>query len=310
MTNPPQLVGALQGWLPSPQSAMQQIQNLWVAICDIRAGITDIRDQLSECCAPDVACPTTLPRPTVYVNKTTPDDFLYFRASGTTNAANTAIVLTDGSEWALIRFEGTVTPSATGVAQPIIQNIPNSALSSNIVDYSGAENLANRFLNIPLISSSLSVSVIGTFVYRNLATNQECSVSAANATSIPNQSIATCPLLPGQANAQFTITPALASLVCNNPAGSSITLALSNFPPVTGSGVTNSNVLVNITWNSTVTGTQVSQNYTFTSSGSVAINNIACGSTVSFNAISTTQNGQTVPCTNSSSIEIPNDLTP
>lgn len=309
MGNPPQLVGALQGWLPSPQNAMQQIQNLWVAICDIRNGIDNIQDQLDQCCAPEVACPTTLPRPIVYVNKTTPDDFLYFRVSGTTNGPGTAIVI-GGEEWALVRFEGTITPSSNGVLQNIVQNIPNPSLAGNIVDYSGAENLANRFLSIPGISNSLVVSVVGTFFYRNLATNQECSVSAANNASIPNQSIATCPLLPGQANQQFTITPAIQSIVCNNPGGASITLVLTNFPPVTGAGVTNSSVLVGITWNSTVTGTQVSQNYTFTSSGSVAINNIACGSTVSFNAISTTQNGQTVQCTNSSSVQIPNDLTP
>lgn len=309
MGNPPQLVGALQGWLPSPQNAMQQIQNLWVAICDIRNGIDNIQDQLDQCCAPEVACPTTLPRPTVYVNKTNPDDFLYFRVSGTTNGPGTAIVI-GGEEWALVRFEGTVTPSFNGVLQNIVQNIPNSALSSNIVDYSGAENLANKFLSIPGASNSLVVSVVGTFFYRNLATNQECGVSAANNANINNESIATCPFLPGQTNEQFSITPALISLTCNNPGGASITIALSSFPPVTGPGVTNASTLVNITWNSTVTGTQVSQSYSFTNGGSVAINNIACNSTVSFNAISTTQNGKTVQCTNSSSITIPADTTP
>jgi hypothetical protein len=308
MTNPPQLVGALQGWLPSPQSAMQQIQNLWVAICDIRTGLTNLQDQLTECCAPEAACPTTLPRPTVYVNKTTPDDFLYFRVSGNTNPANTGIVLADGSQWALVRFEGTVTPSFNGSSQSITQNIPNPSLSSNIVDYTGSENLANRFLNVPGASISLVVSVVGTFFYRNLTTNQECSVSAANNANIPNQSIATCPLLPGQANQQFNVTPV--TITCNNPQGSSITVSLGVFPPVTAPGVTNANTLVNITYNSTATGTQVTIPYSFSNGGSIALNNIACNSSVTFNAISTTQNGQTVQCANSSSIPIPPDTTP
>lgn len=309
MGNPPQLVGALQGWLPSPQNALQQIQNLWVAICDIRTGINNIQTQLDECCAPEVPCPTNLPRPTIYVNKTAPDNYLYFKVNGTTNQSNTGIVL-NGQEWALVRFEGIITPSSNGTAQTVTQNIPNSALSSNIVDYSGTENNSNKFLSIPGISTSLAITATGTFYWKNLTTNQECSVASANNPVIDNVSLAKCPILPNLGSSQFTITPIPSLITCSNPAGTSITIGLGSFPVVNAPGVTNASTTINVTYTNTITGTTVTQPYTLTGNGSFTINNIACGTTVTFTGVNTTQNGQTATCTGTSSIAIPAAPTP
>lgn len=307
MANPPQLMGALPGWIASPQTSLQQIQNLWVAICDIRTGIIDIQTQLGECCGPDTPCPTTLPRPLIYLNKIAADNSLYFAAAGTTNIANTGIVLTDGSEWALVRFEGIVIPSANGVPQNIIQNIPNTAYGTT-VDYSGSENQSNRFLDVPGLSSSISVTATGTFYWRNLATNQECTTTSVNTPVLSNPGVVACPNLPTVTGSNFNITPT--PITCENPSGTSITIALGLFAAVNGPGVTNANTTLNITYNNTAIGSVITMPYVFGATSSYTITNIACNSTVIFTQVSTTQNGQTIVCAGSSSLSIPADVTP
>ena len=309
MADPPQLMGAYQNppWIAQPTSSFQQIQNLWVAICDIRSGIINIKSQLSECCAPEAICPNDLPRPTIYLNKVSADNSLYFSAAGTDNITNTGIVLNDNSEWALVRFEGIVIPSANGVPQNVIQSIPNTVYSTN-VDYSGSENNSNRFLDVPGLANSLSVTVTGTFYWKNLATNQQCATLCANTPVLTNNLIQTCPILPSLSGSNFNITPT--PITCENPSGTSITVALGVFATVNGSGVTNSSTTINITYHNTAIGTVVTMPYTFGPSSSYTITNIACNSTVIFTQVNTVQNGQTVTCTGSSSILIPADITP
>jgi hypothetical protein len=305
MSNPPQLVGALPGWIASAANGYQQIQNLWVAICDIRTGITNIRTQLDQCCAPAAVCPTSLPRVTFELNKDAPANDLFFRVSGTSNPGNTGIILPDGTEWKLIRFEGIVIPSANNSIQNINQNIPNPAFSST-VNYTGASN-SNRLTQLSGIASSLNVTVQGTFYWENLETGQVCTNTPTNVAPIDNVLVPRCASLTGLAigtpSANFSITPT--TVTCNAVTGATITVNLTGFSPITGTGVTGAFTTVNISYtNTSNTPVTLTQNFS-TTSLSVAISNIDCGSNVTLTLTGINQNGVIATCNSSAVIAIP-----
>jgi hypothetical protein len=289
-------------WLPSATSSFQQIQNLWVTVCDLRAGVTALQAQLNECCAPDVPCPNNLPRPTFELNKDSIANELWFRVTSPQSPGGNALI--NGEEWRLERFEGIVIPSSTGVPQSITVTIPNPSYAS-VVNYTGGTN-SNKLVEVTGISNSLQVIVSGLFYWKNVATEQECSIAPTNnGEAIRNQLLAACPTLPPTANSNIIYSPSGVNLSCNAVSGSAVTLSLnSNYTPA-GLQAPSGSVSLTVTY--TNTGNQVQTfSPTLTSiNNSVNITNIDCGSNVTVVVTGVSQAGINVPCSNQFLIPIP-----
>lgn len=308
MANPPSPIGLDPLWLPQPTSAYQQIQNLWVAICDIRAGLTNLREQLTACCAPEAACPNNLPIPQIYLNKEQADSYIYFQVGGTAGTSPNSIALPNGEEWVLTRFEGTIIPSATGTIQQVNAAIPNLAFSTTI-DYSNAQNGNNRLVTISGINVSIEVQAVGTFYWRNATTNQECSVIAGNTPLLRNTTVIStypCPSFAGP-TPSFTVTIPSA---CNNPGGAGVTLSMGSVPLLNGLGVSQSSMPVSITYINTAGISTTVQTIFSSSSNSYSVAGVQCGSTMTFNSGNISQGTAVVTCNNSYSATIPADTTP
>jgi hypothetical protein len=312
MANPPQIMGGYQSppWIASPQTAYQHIQNLWVAICDIRTGLTNLREQLTACCAPSAPCPTNLPIPQIYLNKSTVDDYLYFRVSGNTTGATTpnAIVL-GGEEWVLSRFEGTVVPSATGVASQINVSIPNITFTTQI-SYTNSDDGSNPLASVSGIGVSIQVQALGTFYWKNVTTNQECGVSAGNNPTLVNQyAVSTygCPSFGGPSPSLSVVAGSTSA--CSLATGGSVTVSvISPIAFLSGPGVTQSSMPVSVTYTNT-SNISVTQQTIFNSgTQSFTIpSGIKCGTTVSVSVGNISQgNAQRFPeCSNSGSVTLP-----
>jgi hypothetical protein len=299
-------MGTYGNWVPTPLTSFQQIQNLWVTVCDLRAGIIALQDQLNDCCAPDVPCPVNLPAPTISVAKDSPSGDLFFSVTlggGITTAVSGNIVIS-GQEWRLARFEGTVIPSATGTPVNISPTIPNPTLASNPTTYDGSDN---RFFTLTTIGNSLGVSVFGLFYWENVTTGQQCAVAPSNNNQTINTLLVACPTLPGGTSPNFTLTPAQAQITCNALSGSNVTISLGGFPPITGSGVTGSAFIqANFVYTPFGTTTPITVSHLYSSSSnSKSLTGIACSSQVTMSLVSVTQNSVTRPCGGSTVITIP-----
>jgi hypothetical protein len=298
-------------WIGSPTSAFQQIQNLWVTVCDLRAGITTLQEQLNDCCAPDIPCPVNLPAPLISVAKDSPTGDLFFSVTlggGITTAPSGNIVIS-GQEWRLARFEGTVIPSATGTPVNISPTIPNPSLSNGPTTYDGGDN---RFFTLASIGNSLGVSVFGLFYWENVTTGQQCAVAPSNNNQTIQTLLVSCPALPGSASPNFTLQPTALSITCNAISGSTVTISLTGFPPVTGAGITGTAfVQTNFTYTPFGTTTPITVSHLYsTSNTSKTLTGIACSSTVTMTLVNVTQNSVTRPCTSSTGITIPAPTAP
>ncbi len=309
MANPPSLIGSYPLWIPSPETAFQQIQNLWVAICDIRTGITNIQTQLETCCAPDPVCPTNLPRATFELNKINPTNDLFFTVNAIGPLSPNGNVLINGEEWKLVRFEGSITASANNTVTLINQPIPNTAFTTNI-NYTGAEN---PFYQLPGISSSLAVTVTGTFYWENVATGQECTTTPVNnGQAISNQLIASCPVLWSSPQADITYTPNPV-ITCNPVTGSSVNISLvpaPGFPVINGAGVTNAFLTGTVQYTNTLGALVTNSVVISTASPSISVTGIDCSSNLTLTITGVNQNGVTRTCNVTDTISIPASVTP
>jgi hypothetical protein len=314
MGDPGRLIGNNPLWIPNATTAYQQIQNLWVVVCDIRTGLTNLQAQLDECCAPEVACPTNLPRPTFQLNKDALTNDLFFVVSAgsgaTVSPSNTSITIA-GQEWRLVRFEGNVVASANGSTSPISVNLPASPASQ--VYYDGSTQ--NKLTTLSGISNSLGVTTTGTFYWQNLTTNQECAVSAANnGQAINNPLTANCPLLWSAASPNITYTPFPLPTTCPSN-GQGITINLGNFLVINGPGVTGTAFVSGTLQYTNTLGTTSTNTITLGTIGGITSTSYAlpvnaqCGSTVSLTITAVTQNGVSRTCNTGDIINI-NDPAP
>jgi len=305
MANPPALIGFYENWLPNPQNAIQQIQNLWVAVCDLRTGLTNLQTQLEECCAELPPCPTSLPRCSLGLNKAQYDNFVYFNipgVSGQSLAPNYQGVIINGEIWKVISFTGTIIPSAnTDAAFNGTILIPNTGAGQSFTDYGGQDN---KLLQNASILNSVVVDVSGSFLWENTVTGQQCSTNISNAGQL-NPYIANCPILPSGGASSFTLTPNYTSQ--NTPCTSTgnITIQTSFAPVVAISG--SASMVINYQLGS---GAIVPLTFTNTAT-SLTIPNVPCGTTINFSIGSIIQNGYSGPaCASTSSITVPNTQQP
>ena len=301
---PPALIGSYPNWIPSANSAFQQIQNLWVAICDIRTGITNLQNQLDSCCAPDVPCPVNLPRPTFELNKDALTNDLFFTVTAPGGVSPSGNILISGDEWKLVRFEGSITASANNTLNLINQNIPNTAFTTNVA-YTGVQN---QFYQLSGISNSIAVTVTGTFYWENITTGQECTTTPSNnGVPINNPLIQTCPLLWSAADPDITYSPNPIT-TCSATGGSSLNITLVSTPPfpaINGAGVTNAFLTGTVQYTNTL-GTLVNNSVILsTSTPSIPVTGIQCSSNVSLTITGINQNGVTRPCNVTELISIP-----
>jgi hypothetical protein len=303
IANPNSSMGLYSTWINSPLSSFELIQNLWTAVCDLRIGITALQDQLDACCAPEAICPV-FPQVLIDTDKNTASGNLFFTVNATTNAAGNVVIA--GEEWKLVRFEGIVIPTATGLPISISPSIPNVTLGSSVVDYTGAPN---TFFTSPAIANSLGVTTSGLFYWENVSSGQQCSVAPTNNGVRLTTLLAPCPSIPGSASPNIVISPDVSGIVCTATGGANFNISLSNFLPVTGPGVTGSYVAMQITYTPFGTSVPITINQNLTStSTSVSVASIKCSSSVTINFVSTNQNGVSVPCGTSYSITIPAPL--
>ena len=282
MANPPSLIGSYQNWLPSPQNAIQQIQNLWVAVCDLRTGLTNLQTQLEECCAEPPACPNNLPTPTIYLKKSSND-------SGTLGTVYFFVTLPPQG-WTLTNFSGTLQPSASTSATLITQTFS----SSNPIDYSGADNYAqsNIITTLPALTNSIELGVSSsTWTWTNTATGQTCTVTGP-IREISNNSVQTCPAISSGSS------PIVYSWSNCTNGTTTLTMTLSNFPVV--NGVPSASLQVTIDGQYPVTFTNTNN-----APISQTVPGLTCDTTYTVQANSVSQNGFSVACSNSATINSP-----
>ena len=303
IANPSASMSVDRNWIPSATSSFQQIQNLWVTVCDLRAGITALQAQLNECCAPEVPCPNNLPRPTFELNKDGVANELWFKVSGSplSPAGN---VLIGGQEWKLVRFEGLVIPSSSGIPESISVPIPNPSYAS-VINYTGGTN-TNKLVEVSGISSSLQVIVSGLFYWQNVTTEQECSVAPVNnGQAIRNLLLAACPTVPPTANSNILINPSLVSLTCSTSNGAAITLSLnSNYAPA-GLLAPSGSVSMTVAYTNASNQNQSFSPTLSVNTPSVNITNIDCSSNVLVTVTGVNQAGINVPCNVQFTVNIP-----
>lgn len=316
MAAPPALMGSYTNpqWIAQPSSSFEQIQNLWVAICDIRTGLINLQAQLDECCAPEVPCPVNLPRPTFQLDKDALTNDLFFVVSAgggaTISPSNTSITIS-GEEWRLVRFEGTVVASASGSTSVISVNLPVSPASQ--VYYDGSTQ--NKLTTIAGIANSLGVTTTGTFYWKNLTTDQECAVTASNnGQAINNPQITVCPLLWNNASPNITYAPYPLPTTCGSN-GQAITITLGNFLVVNGPGVTGTAFVSGTLQYTNTSGATSTTTITLGTIGGLTTTSYAlpvnaqCSSTVSLTITGVSQNGVSRTCNISDVINI-NDPAP
>jgi hypothetical protein len=312
MANPPQLMGNYQSpsWIATPQTAYQQIQNLWVAICDIRTGLTNLKEQLTECCTPAAACPTNLPAPSVYLAKG--DNNLYFSVSASTTGVTTQnAILLNGEEWRLVRFEGTAQASANGNLQQIIAPIPINA--SATIDYSGSTTGVNQLFSLTGLNVSIEAQVTGIFYWQNVATGQECSVIAGNAPKLRNDTVISTYACPSFTSIPPKLTATTAASCNNQTGGAAVTVAISGtYGLINGVGVTTASMPVTVNYTS-VAGLPATYNSIIsTGSTSIVVTGVLCGTTVTVSTGNVSQGNASITpaCSSSIAVPIPVDLTP
>lgn len=279
MANPPALMGSYQNppWLASPQNAMQQIQNLWVAVCDLRGGLTNLQAQLEECCAEPPACPN-LPRCTLGLNKGQYDNFVYYEVVGATGVTPNGVTI-NNELWQLVSYTGTITPSSNP-SNGFTGTILLPAENTSTINYGGTQN---KLWDNPTVGNSLSVQVSGSFVWKNTVTDQECTVTISNNNSNVQPYIQLCPILPPNASSNFTITSSNAPAPCYIGSTATVTLSVNNFTPLTQAF--QASMIVNYNINGGAT-----QQLTYTQNNpNGVINNVPCGATINFTVASLTQ---------------------
>jgi hypothetical protein len=304
MADPAQIMGNYQQpqWLASPNSSFQQIQNLWVAICDIRTGLTNLQTQLDACCAPDVPCPGNLPRPTIELAKQNASNDIFFVVSaggGATLSPSGTGVIIGGQEWQLIRFEGSVIASANGTTSLVTTNLPFVGSASQVY-YDGSTQ--NKITSITGVSNSLGVTVTGTFYWKNLDTLQECTTTPTNnGISITNLLVVACPTLWTSPSANITYTP-FPIQTCSSTTGASFSINLGNFPPVTN--IPGAFVTGTLQYTNTL---GINQNITITlgTGGSYAASGVQCNSSPILTITGINQNGVSRSCSVNATIDIP-----
>ncbi|NBP00092.1 MAG: hypothetical protein EBU90_08165 [Proteobacteria bacterium] len=300
--SPPQIMGSYSNWVPNPANVMNYIQNLWVTVCDLRTGLTNLQERLNECCAEPPACPNNLPRITVALNKQQYDNKIYFgvtQGSGFTIAQNNAGVIINGETWKIVSFNGTIQTSnntTPAISNSIIQ-LPLSG--SSYIVYDGNWNGTNILYQDNNILNSLSVTVTGSITWEN-TTGQQCSEPLANSGSAIQPYIQQCPIPPGGSGTpNFTISPALT--------------------PCTGSGFTNVSVGINWpliqntsgSWSVTMTANIPSngglQTLNFNNSATtVIIPAISCSQSILFTVTGVTQNSYTSSqCSTTGTVVVP-----
>lgn len=289
MANPPSFMGNYQNppWLASPQNAMQQIQNLWVAVCDLRGGLTNLQAQLEECCAEPPACPTNLPIPEIYIKKTPSDSGIatnvYFK------------VTTPPAGWVLTGFSGTLQPSASTSGSLITVTFPTNAA----IEYIGSESYAqsNILTQFPELPNSilLDVSSPPTWTWTNTDTGQTCTVTGP-IRQITNNSVQRCPILPGSSGSpsfNYSWVPCSGNTTA-------LAMGLSNFPII--NNVSNSSLQVNVSdGTNTYSMTFACTTATCGNIGQV-LTNLACSTTYTLSVASVTQNGYSVACSNTQGV--------
>lgn len=291
MAAPPALMGSYQNpsWLASPQNAMQQIQNLWVAVCDLRGGLTNLQAQLEECCAEPPACPNNLPIPEIYIKKTASDS-----ADGTLVwfAANTPPL-----GWVITNFSGTLRPSASTSGTLITQTFSPTAN----IQYTGntsvypSSNILTQFSELPN-SILLDVSAPPTWTWTNTETGQTCTVTGASR-QINNNSVQQCPAL-GSATSPLSAT----FTTCVNNT-TTLNLVLSNFPVV--NQVPNASLQINVSGGSNTYPITFICNNGSCSTLSQSVSGLACGTTYTLAAVNVTQNGYQVSCNTNTTVTSP-----
>lgn len=304
MADPAQIMGNYQQpqWLASPNSSFQQIQNLWVAICDIRTGLTNLQAQLDDCCAPEVPCPVNLPRPTIELAKQNASNDIFFVVSaggGATLSPSGTSVIIGGQEWQLIRFEGSVVASANGTTSLVTTNLPFVGSASQVY-YDGSTQ--NKITSITGVSNSLGVTVTGTFYWKNLDTLQECTTTPTNnGISITNLLVVACPTLWTSPSANITYTP-FPIQTCSSTTGASFSINLGNFPPVTN--IPGAFVTGTLQYTNTL---GINQNVTITlgTGGSYAASGVQCNSSPILTITGINQNGVSRSCSVNATIDIP-----
>jgi len=302
MANPPALMGSYQNpnWLATPQNAMQQIQNLWVAVCDLRGGLTNLQAQLEECCAELPPCPTSLPRCSLGLNKAQYDNYVYFNipgVSGQSLAPNNQGVIINGEIWKVVSFTGTIIPSANiNAAFNGTIAIPNTGAGQSYTDYGGQDN---RLLQNASILNSVVVDVSGSFLWENTETGQQCSTAISNAGQL-NPYIANCPILPNGGSSSFTLSPNYTVPITPCTSTGNITIQTNFIPVVAISG--SASMVINYQLGS---GAIVPLTFTNTTT-SLIIPNVPCGTTINFSIGSIIQNGYSGPtCGSTSSVTVP-----
>jgi hypothetical protein len=305
--DPPQIMGSYPNWVSSPANVMNYIQNLWVTVCDLRTGLTNLQEQLNECCAEPPACPS-LPRVTVGFNKSNNEALrnrLYFglSASGLNIAAGGGIVI-NNETWIIYQFDGTITPSCCGTTGAITGTIPLPVQQySSTIDYTAGwqTNTTNVLAESSSIGNSIAVTTTGTITWKNTTTNQLCQTSLANDGQPANPTIQLCPALPsgngiGAGAGNFTISPPLDSCSGSGPGTVTIGLDWNLINNTTGSWSVNFTVSVN---------SGPAQSKTITNSqGFATISNVPCGATLTFTMVSVVQNGLSVNCNQTSTVTV------
>jgi hypothetical protein len=189
---------ALQNWIASPANLTEQVQNLWVAICDLRSGLASTISQLDICCQPDAACPTNFPVPT-------------YQAVAAANRELQIKFSPSYSGWTPISWNGNITClGAAAITEVISFNQPFTQGSWQTL----------RVVNDAQAFSFSYTVTSATITWRNDSTQQECQAQHG---TITFDGIRAC---PSQSNASLSST------------SSTITLSFANYPALTANGST------------------------------------------------------------------------
>ena len=298
--DPPQLMGSYPYWVPTPTSVMNYIQNLWVTVCDLRTGLTNLQNQLEECCAEPAACPQNLPRMSVSLNKGQNDNKIYFGLSANESpdlAPNNGGVIINGETWKIVSFNGTI--SSSSQTSPLVSGtiaLPAVQYGTSYINYDGTGINTNVLYQDPQILNSLSVTVTGTFIYENETTGQQCPAVITNSSTPLSPAVPKCARPPGfGGGSDFQMT----SLSSCSGGFSGVPVNI-NWPLIQNTVGTWSVVMTaNVPSNGGVQTMTYNQQTT-----SVSIPNVSCNQFITFTVTSVTQNGVTVNCGLSSSVPV------